>query len=367
MRSQAAGHGKIVPRCVPEGASDEKNTGSRQHIAAMYSDTAYFGKICAPCIRKAPQSAVGECTARASCRQGALSPSEAPRSCTAHESCRPPVALPLRRGSCPSSCIAGSPFNGLALAQGCLPQRLANTRHPPIPATCQCLPPANACRLPCPLQPGTSRRWASAAVIRRMACSSAKPRGAADCTISTGRPTTECCAELGLNSKTVNKWAQNRRRRPQARPVLRQHCQKRPSKGRVPLGGTIGTPHPFPIAQKKPTPRINPRVSFICVLSCIQPVRVSSCFTLGSFSAGCRPFFRLAPAAQQRFGASKLAVASLQGTTFRQSASPARRLTLAARYWTSAFHRPCRLQYSYTATGSSPGTTAKSALGSSPG
>ena len=118
---------------------------------------------------------------------------------------------------------------------------------------------------------------------------------------------------------------------------------------------------------KKPTPGINPRVSFICVLSCIQPVRVSSCFTLGSFSAGCHPFFRLAPAAQQRFGASKLAVASLRGTTFRQSASPARRLTLAARYWTSAFHRPCRLQYSYTATGSSPGTTAKSALGSSPG
>lgn len=30
--------------------------------------------------------------------------------------------------------------------------------------------------------------------------------------ISTGRPITECCAELGLNSKTVNKWVQNRRR-----------------------------------------------------------------------------------------------------------------------------------------------------------
>ena len=268
------------------------------------------------------------------------------------------------------------PSDGLAPAQGLLPeqphhriafQRLGPCSGVPTPAPRQYPPPATACRLPCPLQPGTSRRWASAAVIRRMACSSAKPRGAADCTISTGRPTTECCAELGLNSKTVNKWAQNRRRRPQARPVLRQRCRKRPSKGRVPLGGTIGTPHPFPIAQKKPTPRINPRVSFICVLSCIQPVRVSSCFTLGSFSAGCRPFFRLAPAAQQRFGASKLAVASLQGTTFRQSASPARRLTLAARYWTSAFHRPCRLQYSYTATGSSPGTTAKSALGSSPG
>ena len=136
VRSQAAGHGKIVPRCVPEGASDGKNTGSWQHIACMYSNTANFGKICVPCIRKDPQSAVGECTARASCRQGALSPSEAPRSCTAHESCHPPVALPLSTGSCPGSCIAGSSFNGLALAQGGVPtpQRLANTRHLPIPA-----------------------------------------------------------------------------------------------------------------------------------------------------------------------------------------------------------------------------------------
>ena len=117
-----------------------ENTGSRQHIAAMYSDSANLGKICAPCIRKAPQSAVGEYTARTSCRQGALSPSEALRSCTAHESCHPPVTLPLRRVSCPSSCITGSPFNGLALAQGCLPQRSADARHLPIPATCRCPP-----------------------------------------------------------------------------------------------------------------------------------------------------------------------------------------------------------------------------------
>ena len=67
-------------------------------------------------------------------------------------------------------------------------------------------------------------------------------RETADYIISTGRPITECCAELGLNSKTVNKWVQNRRRRPQAQPVLRQRCQKRPSKGRVPLDRTIGTP-----------------------------------------------------------------------------------------------------------------------------
>ena len=93
----APGHGKISPRCVPERASDKKNASSWQHIACMYSDSANFGKICVPCIRKAPQSAVGEHTARASCRQGAFSPSEALKSCTARKSCHPLMALPLRR------------------------------------------------------------------------------------------------------------------------------------------------------------------------------------------------------------------------------------------------------------------------------
>ena len=37
-------------------------------------------------------------------------------------------------------------------------------------------------------------------------------RETADCTISTGRPITECCAEPVLSSRTVNKWVQNRRR-----------------------------------------------------------------------------------------------------------------------------------------------------------
>ena len=144
MRSRAAGRGKIVPQCVPEGASDGKSTGSWQHIACMYSNTANFGKICVLCVQKDPQSAVGEYTARTSCRQGAFSPSEALKSCTAHESCRPPMDLPLRRGSCPSNCIAGSSFNGLALAQGGVPTPAprqypspANTCHPPIPAACR--------------------------------------------------------------------------------------------------------------------------------------------------------------------------------------------------------------------------------------
>ena len=259
----AHGHGKISPRCVPKLPAMARyrpgafprcrpwrdcalmrsrrglgrgNTGLRQHIACMHSNTASFGKICVPCIRKAPQSAAGECAARTSCRQGALSPSEALRSCTAHESCHPPMALPLRRGSCPSNRIAGSPFNGLALAQGCSPQRSADARHLPIPATRQCLPLAVpvAARGKPPMGFGGGHPAHGLQFGRA-------PRGR-DYVISTGRPTTECCAELGLDSRTVSKRAQNLRRRPQARPVLRQRCRKRPSKGRVPCFSTGSTP-----------------------------------------------------------------------------------------------------------------------------
>ena len=37
-------------------------------------------------------------------------------------------------------------------------------------------------------------------------------RETADYVISSGRPITECCRELGLNSKTVNRWVVERRR-----------------------------------------------------------------------------------------------------------------------------------------------------------
>ena len=138
MRSRAAGRGKISPRCVPEGASDEKNTGSWQHIACMYSDAANLGKICAPCIRKAPQSAVGECTARTSCRQGAFSPSEALRSCTAHESCRPPVALPPAQGLLPEQLHRGIAFQRLGPCAGVpAPSAPPIPPHLPMPAACR--------------------------------------------------------------------------------------------------------------------------------------------------------------------------------------------------------------------------------------
>ena len=92
------------------------------------------------------------------------------------------------------------PSGGPAPAQGLLPeqrhrgiafQRLGpcpGGAYPPsaspIPATCQYLSPANTRRSLHPLQPEASRRWASAAVIRLMARSPAKPRGAADRIIS---------------------------------------------------------------------------------------------------------------------------------------------------------------------------------------
>ena len=147
MRSHAAGHGRIVPRCVPEGASNEKNTGSRQHIAAMYSNTANFGKICVLCVQKAPQSAVGEYTARTSCRQGAFSPSEAPQIMHGARILPPSGGPAPTQGLLPEQLHRGIAF-----------QRLGPCPGVPTPALRRCLSPANACRLPCPLQPETSRR-----------------------------------------------------------------------------------------------------------------------------------------------------------------------------------------------------------------
>ena len=79
VRFRAAIRGSFFASCVPEGASDGKNASSRQHIAAMHPKRAGFGKICAPCIRKAPQTVVWEYTARRSCQEGALFAARAPQ------------------------------------------------------------------------------------------------------------------------------------------------------------------------------------------------------------------------------------------------------------------------------------------------
>ena len=79
VRFRAAIRGGFFASCVPEGASDGKSAPSWQHIAAVHPKRAGFGKTCAPCIRKAPQTAVGGYTARRSCHEGALFAARAPQ------------------------------------------------------------------------------------------------------------------------------------------------------------------------------------------------------------------------------------------------------------------------------------------------
>ena len=241
----APGHGKISPRCVPVLPAVARLWPDAFPKGPRTGKTPVRGNISPPCIqiqlilaryawhvsekpRRAPLGNAPREHLAAKGRFRRPKPSDHARR----------TNLAALRWPCP---CAGAPARAAA-SRDRLSTACPLPRVPAPPAPRQYPPPANTRRLPGPLQPEASRRRASAAIIRRMACSPAKPRGTADCVISTGRPTTECCTEPGLNSRTVNKWAQNRRRRPQARPGLRQRCQKRPSKGRVPFGGTIGTP-----------------------------------------------------------------------------------------------------------------------------
>ena len=50
-----------------------------QVLRSMHPNRAGFGKICAPCIRNAPQTAVGGYTTRRSCQEGAPFAARAPR------------------------------------------------------------------------------------------------------------------------------------------------------------------------------------------------------------------------------------------------------------------------------------------------
>ena len=178
-------------------------------------------------------------------------------------------------------------LNGLALAQGCLPRRPANTRHLPMPATCQYLPLAApiAVRDKPPMgfggdHPAHGLQSGQAPRGRRL-----RHLGA--------RPTTGCCAEPDLDSRTVSKRAQDRRRRPQARPA--SALPKTPIERTSPSWRNYRNTASISHCAKKPTPGINPRVSFIYILSCIQPIRVSSCFTLGTISAGMPSGFQTCP------------------------------------------------------------------------
>ena len=270
----------------------------------MYSNTANFGKICVLCIRKAPQSVLEEYTARTSCRQGAFSLSEALESCTARKSCHPPVTLPLRRVSYPSNCITGSPFNGLAPVQVRPPMqavvrgpfstawpllRGACPSAPPIPATCQCLPPAVpvAARDKPPMDfggghPAHGLRFGQAPRGRRLRhldgqddigmLRRAGP-GLQNREQAGAGPPAEAAGPAGPASALPKTPIER------TSPSWRNHRN------------TASISH----CAKKPTPGINPRASFIYILSCIQPIRVSSCFTLGTISAGMPSGFQTCP------------------------------------------------------------------------
>ena len=63
----------------PKRGLGREKGASWQDSRSMHPKRAGFGKICAPCIRKAPQIAVGGYTARRSCQEGALFAARAPR------------------------------------------------------------------------------------------------------------------------------------------------------------------------------------------------------------------------------------------------------------------------------------------------
>ena len=246
----APGHGKISPRCVPKLPAMARYRPDAFPKGPRTRKTPVRGNISPACIqiqlilaryarhasekpRRAPLGNAPREHLAAKGRFRRPKPSDHARR-TNLATLRWPC--PCGRASCPSSCITGSPFNGLALAQGCPPQRLADTRHLPMPATCQCLPLAVpiAARGKPPMgfgggHPAHGLQFGRAPRGRRLRHLDGR-------------------ADNGMLRRTgpgfQNRGAQNLRRRPQARPGLRQRCQKRPSKGRVPLGGTIGTPPP---------------------------------------------------------------------------------------------------------------------------
>ena len=79
VRSRAAIRDNFFASCIPKVASDGKIASSRQDSRAMHPKRAGFGRICAPCIRKAPQTAFRERTARRSCHEGAAFAARTPR------------------------------------------------------------------------------------------------------------------------------------------------------------------------------------------------------------------------------------------------------------------------------------------------
>ena len=79
VRSRASIRGKIPPRCVPGRQSVAIFSSHASPRGLRTGKSPVRGKIRAPCIRKAPQTAVWEYTARRSCQEGAPFAARAPR------------------------------------------------------------------------------------------------------------------------------------------------------------------------------------------------------------------------------------------------------------------------------------------------
>ena len=240
----APGHGKISPRCVPKLPAMARYRPDAFPKGPRTGKAPVRGNISPACIQI--QLILARYARHASEKPRRAPLGNAPREHLAAKGRfrRPKPSNHARRTNLaalrwPCPC-AGAPARAAAsrdrLSTAWPLLRDAHPSASPIPATCQCLPLAVpvAARGKPPMGFGGGHPAHGLQFGRA-------PRGRRPHHLGV-RPIAECCAEPGLDSRTVNKRAQNRRQRPQARPGLRQRCQKRPSKGRVPLGGTIGTP-----------------------------------------------------------------------------------------------------------------------------
>ena len=181
--------------CVPEGASDGK-TPVRGNISPACIQIHLIWQDMRAMHPKSPaKHRWGTHPREHLAAKGGVSPSS-PRIVHGARILPPPVALPLRRGSC--QLHRGIAFQLPGLAQGCL-----------LPAPRRYPPPADTRRLPCPLQPGVAadglRRSSSGAWPAVQAPRDRRLRHLD----GMGRQR-NAAQELGLDSRTVNKWAQNR-------------------------------------------------------------------------------------------------------------------------------------------------------------
>lgn len=86
-RSRLFGGGKMLAKCVPRCLAMARLCSDAFPKGSRTRKTPVRGKICAPCIQKALQIVAGGYTARRSCHEGSLFPSETLKSCIARRCC----------------------------------------------------------------------------------------------------------------------------------------------------------------------------------------------------------------------------------------------------------------------------------------